>query len=488
MARYTPPGHIRSVEAFAEYLRAIDPEVCCAEKLLGGDGPLGQPIGVYGRTVGNRFAVQPMEGWDAAPDGLPSEHTLRRWYHFGESGAKLIWGGEAFAVQRDGRANPNQLFLNPDADVEQGLRSLLDEISKGHAAIGEKQDDLLIGLQLTHSGRFARPDASGPKPRIVQHHPVLAETYCLDASVPLVTDSELESIGESFVRAAALAQRVGFDFVDVKCCHGYLLHELLGAHTRSGPYGGSFENRTRLFRRIVEGIRAECPGLAIAVRVSITDVYPFTLNEATGVGEPQGIDEHKPYRHGFGVQPNAPLEPDFDEPMRFLELLRSLDIRLVNITIGSPYYCPHLQRPATYPPSDGYQPPEDPLRSVVRHLNAVRICKQAFPDMVFVGSGYTYLQEYLPYVAQAQVGAGHADFIGLGRMVLSYPKFPRDVLSSAELHKNKLCRTFSDCTTAPRNAMISGCYPLDSHYKQLPQAAQLRVIKKALKNSLRQST
>lgn len=488
MTRYTPPGHIRSVEAFAACLRALDPEVDCATKLLGGDGPLGQPISVYGRTVGNRFAVQPMEGWDAAPDGLPSEHTLRRWRHFGESGAKLIWGGEAFAVQYEGRANPNQLFLNPDADIEQGLRSLLDEISTGHAAIGETTDDLLIGLQLTHSGRFSRPDASGPKPRIVQHHPVLADKYGLAGDLPLVTDTELKKIGESFVRAAELAQRVGFDFVDVKCCHGYLLHELLGAHTRSGPYGGSFENRTRLFRRIVEGIRTECPGLAIAVRISITDVYPFTLNEATGLGEPQDIDKHKPYRYGFGVQPDAPLEPDFHEPMRFLELLRSLDIRLVNITIGSPYYCPHVQRPARYPPSDGYLPPEDPLRSVVRHLNAVRTCKRAFPDLVFVGSGYSYLQEYLPHVAQAQVGAGHVDFIGLGRMILPYPQFPRDVLSGAQLRKKKLCRTFSDCTTAPRNAMISGCYPLDAHYKQLPQATELRLIKKAHKTPVRRST
>ena len=194
------------------------------------------------------------------------------------------------------------------------------------------------------------------------------------------------------------------------------------------------------------------------------------------------MENHIPYHLGFGVNPETPLEFDDNEPHRFLELLRSMEIRLVNITIGSPYLCPHIQRPATYPPSDGYLPPEDPLLSVSRHLQAVRRCKQAFPDITFVGSGYSYLQEFLPYVAQAEVEAGHVDFVGLGRLMLCYPEFPRDILAGNKLSTKKLCRTFSDCTTAPRNNMISGCYPLDNHYKQLPQAVELRVIKKELKS------
>ena len=488
MAKYKPPGHFRSVEAFEQYLHAIDPELSCAKELAGADGPLGQPITVYGRKVGNRFAVQPMEGWDATLDGMPTEHTLRRWRHFGTSGAKLIWGGEAFAVQFDGRANPNQLFLNPNTDTKAGLASLLDEIKTGHEAIGESTDDLLVGLQLTHSGRFSRPDKNGPQPRLPQHNPVLSEKYALHDPTPLLCDAELETIGENFVRAAALAQQVGFDFVDVKCCHGYLLHELLGATARNGVYGGSFDNRTRLFRKIVDGIRAECPGLHIGVRISINDVFPFIKDDRTGIGVPDGMEKHIPYHLGFGVNPENPLEFDDHEPHQFLELLRLLDIRLVNITIGSPYWCPHIQRPATYPPSDGYLPPEDPLLSVSRHLQAVRRCKQAFPDITFVGSGYSYLQEFLAYVAQAEVAAGHVDFVGVGRMMLCYPEFPRDVLACDKLRTKKLCRTFSDCTTAPRNNMISGCYPLDAHYKQLPQAVELRVIKKAMKSPTSRKT
>jgi hypothetical protein len=146
----------------------------------------------------------------------------------------------------------------------------------------------------------------------------------------------------------------------------------------------------------------------------------------------------------------------------------------VNITVGSPYYCPHLQRPAYYPPSDGYLPPEDPLRGVIGHLNAVRRCKAAFPELPLVGTGYSYLQEYLPHVAQHEVGRGHVDLVGIGRMVLAYPELPADVLAGRPLDARRICRTFSDCTTGPRNGLVSGCFPLDPHYRALPEAALVR--------------
>ena len=250
---FTPPGRFKSVAAFAERLRELAPHVECPLTLAGADGPLARPIEVHGRTIGNRFAVHPMEGWDGTPDGLPTEHTLRRWHRFGASGAKLVWGGEAFAVQRDGRANPGQLYLNDDADTKGGLTALLTSLLDGHASIGAARDDLLVGLQLTHSGRFARPDAGGPRPLIGHRHPALATKYGLDPALEPLSDDALDAIGERFVAAARLARDVGFDFVDVKCCHGYLLHEMLGAHERDGRFGGSFENRTRLFTKIVEG-------------------------------------------------------------------------------------------------------------------------------------------------------------------------------------------------------------------------------------------
>ena len=138
------------------------------------------PSGVAGKRLSNRFCVHPMEGWDANEDGSPSDYTLRRWCRFGESGAELIWGGEAYAVQEDGRANPNQLFMNPAGDNEAWLGALMRQLKRGAAAIGKDPDTLVTGLQLTHSGRFSRPDAKGPKPRILHHHPQLARKYNLD--------------------------------------------------------------------------------------------------------------------------------------------------------------------------------------------------------------------------------------------------------------------------------------------------------------------
>jgi 2,4-dienoyl-CoA reductase-like NADH-dependent reductase (Old Yellow Enzyme family) len=117
---------------------------------------------------------------------------------------------------------------------------------------------------------------------------------------------------------------------------------------------------------------------------------------------------------------------------------------------------------------------------VARQIGAVRECKNAVPDIPLVGTGYTYLQDYLPHVAQAAVREGWVDFVGLGRMVLSYPRFPADVLEHGAMQRRSICRTFSDCTTAPRNGMLSGCFPLDPFYKELPEAARVKQIKKDL--------
>src|SRR4029079_2691543 len=181
----------------------------------------------------------------------------------------------------------------------------------------------------------------------------------------------------------------------------------------------------------------------------------------------------------FGVNADAPEAYDLNEPRRFLALLRDLDIKLVNITAGSPYYNPHIQRPALYPPSDGYQPPEDPLIGVARQMEATRILKSEFPDLILVGTAYTYLQEFLPFVAQAAIRQGWVDSVGLGRMVLSYPELPLDIISGKVLAHKKICRTFSDCTTAPRNGLPSGCYPLDLYYKKSEDGVTLKQLKAA---------
>jgi NADPH2 dehydrogenase len=271
-------------------------------------------------------------------------------------------------------------------------------------------------------------------------------------------------------------QAAGFDFMDIKHCHGYLGHELLSAYIRPGPFGGSFENRTRFLRAIVCGIREQVPGLRTGVRLSAFDMPPFAASPGDGAGQPVLHEEAEHY--WFGADRQNPLQFDLQETTRFLALLESLGVELVNLTAGSPYYNPHIQRPALFPPSDGYAPPEDPLVGVARQIQATAQLKQRFPNLLVVGSAYSYLQEWLPHVAQHNVRTGRVDFAGLGRMLLAYPEFPCDVLAGRALDRKRICRTFSDCTTAPRHGLVSGCYPLDPEYKASPQAAMLNELKR----------
>jgi NADPH2 dehydrogenase len=476
-------GTLRDVEHFRDHVQSLGLEIPCDTNLISGAAsPLALPLERAGIFVGNRLAIQPMEGWDATTDGSPSELTVRRWQRFGSSGAKLIWGGEAVAVAPEGRANPHQLIASEHSRT--GLTLLRNVLIKEHISVAGSDRGLLIGMQLTHSGRFCRPNAhSRAEPRILYHHPILDRRMNLPLDYPLLTDGEIRSIIEQYHAAARIAWELGFDFVDLKHCHGYLGHEFLSAHTREGDYGGSFDNRTRFLREIVEGIHSLAPGLKIGVRLSAFDTVPFRPDptrsspKKLGPGIPEPYHNLLPYHWGFGVDPQDPTQTDFTETLQFLSLLEQMNISLVNLTAGSPYYNPHLQRPAVFPPSDGYQPPGDPLIEVARLLQAVRDLKKQFPKLLIVGTGYSYLQDFLPHVAQAVVRENWVDFVGLGRMVLSYPGLLRDVLAGETVQHKMICRTFSDCTTAPRNGLVSGCYPLDRHYKTSEAAVQLKMIK-----------
>ncbi len=411
-----------------------------------------------------------MEGWDATLEGEPSDLTRRRWRHFGESGAKLIWGGEAVAVRHDGRANPNQLLLT--ARTQAALASLREDLVAAHREHhGAHADrDLYIGLQLTHSGRFARPNVwNRPEPLAAYAHPVLDRRFA--AGVTIFTDDEIDRLVEQFVAAARRAWEIGFQFVDIKHCHGYFAHELLSAVDRPGKYGGSLENRARFLFSVVDGIRAVAPQLGIGVRLSVVDSVPYKKGP-----DGRGVPEVAPdgYRHGFGVIGRGSLDRALDDSRALLRLMEARGVRWVCVSAGSPYYCPHLIRPALFPPLDGYLPPEEPLAGVARHVEATARLKADFPGMVFVGSGYTYLQEWLANVGQHALRCGLADFVGIGRLVLSYPGLPADVLAGRPLQRKLFCRTFSDCTTGPRLGLVSGCYPLDPLYSQHPDAARLK--------------
>lgn len=477
VSRYPRIASLKTADQFRAHLAAIGADLPFDIELQrGATAPLARPLEADGLRAGNRFCILPMEGWDGTLDGRPTDLTTRRWQHFGASGAKLIWGGEAMAVRHDGRANPNQLVAREDTCGD--LADLRETLVKAHAERHGTTDDLVVGLQLTHSGRYARPTAAGPAPRTAYRHPLLDHRLGIADDSRCLTDDDLDRLVEDFIAAAAVAARAGFAFVDVKHCHGYLGHELLSARSRPGKYGGSIDNRTRFLREIAAGIRATVPSLRIGVRLSAFDMVPFRKG-ADEIGEPETSDEG--YCCAFGHTRAAAARADIADADAWLTTLEQLDIRWVCITGGSPYYNPHIQRPALFPPSDGYLPPEDPLVGVARHVHATAALKARHPSLVLVGSGYSYLQEWLPHVAQHVVRTGMADSVGIGRMVLSYPEFVADVLAGRPLARNRICRTFSDCTTGPRNGLVSGCYPLDPFYTKHPQHATLKELKKKVK-------
>lgn len=490
---------LKTVADFRAHVASLGIELPCEDAIVAGPAsPLAQPfpnVTVNSKTLGNRICVQPMEGWDGTTDGKPTPETFRRWQRFGESGAKLIFGGEAMAVRPDGRANPNQLILC-ETNLP-GFVRLRETLVTAHRDRYGRTDDLLIGFQLTHSGRFCKPtDKRRMEPRVAFRHPILDRRFNVTSDAQVFTDDELERLIGAYVAAAELARRAGADFVDLKHCHGYLLHEVLGAHTRPGKFGGSFANRTRILREIVDGIRASGNPIDLAVRLSAFDFVPFRPDPARslpgkpGPGIPEDYSDCLPYHYGFGVDAADPVAMDLTETFQFADLCVELGIKILDLTAGSPYYNPHIQRPAAYPPSDGYQPPEDPLVGVARQLNAVRQVKEhlarkdhppaaaGHPRPLIVGSAYSYLQEYLPHVAQYVLRHGWVDSVGFGRMVLSYPAILSDAVANGTLETRAICRTFSDCTTAPRNGLISGCYPLDRYYAERPEAQELKQIKR----------
>ena len=467
--RFTQVKRLGDAAAFRDHVAGLGVDIPLDEQ-VDPAGPLAEPLVVRDGSAGdlvipNRFAVLPMEGWDGTTDGRPTDLVRRRWSRFAGSGCGLVWG-EATAVRPDGRANPNQLVLD---------RTTVDDIAAVRGLLAPEQ---VAGMQLTHSGRYARPVAA-PAPRTAYAHPWLDRRVGSDAT-SVFSDDELDELAGQYVDAAVLAAQAGFAFVDVKHCHGYLLHELLTARDRPGRYGGDLAGRTRFLRTVVAGIRDRAPGLAVAVRLSAFDLRPFTAGDG-GTGVPDGDG---PYRYAFGGDGTG-LGIDLTEVHQLLGVFEELGIGLVSTTAGSPYYNPHVQRPAYFPPSDGYQPPEDPLVGVARQLAVTAELTAAHPALTVVGSGYSYLQDWLAHVGQAVVRAGGASMVGLGRMVLSYPDLPVDVLAGRPLQRQLVCRTFSDCTTAPRNGLVSGCFPIDPFYKDHPQRVELTRAKKEAKARLR---
>jgi 2,4-dienoyl-CoA reductase-like NADH-dependent reductase (Old Yellow Enzyme family) len=296
------------------------------------------------------------------------------------------------------------------------------------------------------------------------------------ADTPLLTDDDLLRLADRYVAAARLAARAGFQFVDVKQCHRYLLNELLAAKTRPGRFGGSLDNRTRLARTIFEGIRAEAPGLVLATRLNVYDGVPFRAGPG-GAGEP--VPWQGRAQNVWGARDDDPLRPDLAEPLAWVGEMVRLGVALVNVTLGNPYAAPHLVRPFEVPPPDGFAAPEHPLTGVDRHFRLAGEVQGAFPHLPVVGSGYSYLQEYLFAAGAANVRDGRVTFVGVGRAALANPDFARQLREDGKVDRRKVCRTFSYCTALMRSKhnelgqFAAGCPPFDKEvYGPLWEAAK----------------
>lgn len=457
MARYykykTPDDVIADAESLGDSLSMSDDF-----------SVLFEPVSVGDKTAGNRLCIQPMEGCDGTPDGHPDELTYRRYERFGAGGAKILWG-EATAVFDEGRMNPRQLWIN-DATAP-SLEKMLAECRRAHRDAFGGDDDLLVGLQLTHSGRF-----SCRKPLLATHDPVLdpltldkSTGKYVDASYPLLTDDDLKRIEDGYVDAAKLFHKIGCDFVDLKQCHRYLLSELLAAKNRAGEYGGSLENRTRLIRNVVGRIRAEVPELIIATRMNAYDGIPYRGVGDDFIGRP--CLHELPLQTAFGTDPGDHLREDLEEPIQVARWLRDWGVSMINVSAGNPYANPHIVRPAEFAPVDGYNAPEHPLLGVLRHFRITRAIQNAVPEIPVVGSGYSWLQDFALHAGAANVAEKSAAIVGMGRATLSHPDFVKTVRETGKMNRKQICRTFSYCTNLmrtkdhPLGQYPTGCPPFD---------------------------
>lgn len=427
--------------------------------------PLFRPVKVGPWRAGNSLCIQPMEGCDGTLDGKPDELTFRRYQRFGAGGAKIIWG-EATAVLEEGRANPRQLLMGEATAPE--LERMLNTCRQGHRDVFGSDDDLVVGLQLTHSGRY-----SYRRPLIAFHDPILDARIVIDKSTgrtidddyPLLDDDYLKRLVDHYVVAAKLAHRIGFQFVDIKQCHRYLLSELLAAKLRPGLYGGSLENRTRLARDIITAIRTEVPELTIATRMNVYDCIPYRKRPGTEEAEP--CPWQAPILSAWGTSEQNPLEPDLREPAWWIGEMIQLGVALVNISMGSPYATPHVIRPFEYPPPDGYETPEHPLIGVDRHFRLAEQLQRQYTDTPMIGSGYSYLQQFVGNAAAANIRDGRITIAGFGRAALPMPDFARQLQEHGILDRKRLCRTFSYCTALMRSKhnelgqFPTGCPPFD---------------------------
>ena len=410
---------------------------------------LASPLQIGTKTIPNRLACQAMEGCDGKADGSPDELTIRRYIRFAEGGAGIIWF-EATACCHEGRANPRQLWIH-EGNVD-AFKALVDLIRE--TAVKANGYAPLIIMQDTHSGRYSKPDGV-PAPIIAYNNPIFEKDKPIDAS-RIISDEGIDRVKEDIIRAAVLAEKAGFDGVDIKCCHRYLNSELLSAYTRENSrYGGCYENRTRLLRESVQGAIESCSSdFIVSSRMNVYDGFA--------------------YPYGFGVSEDGSLDFVPDEPIRLIRELVSYGVKLLDITMGNPYFNPHVNRPYA---QGGYEPPEHPLEGVSRMLHGIAALKQAVPEVAFISSGISYLGVAAPNVTAAFIRDGGFDFAGFGRMIFAYPDFAKTILKEGALDPKKICICCSKCTEIMRGGSTPGCVIRDKLYTDLYKAFKAQEAK-----------
>lgn len=453
MAKHEP-FRFQTIEELAEKIQALDVPIKLTEDL----SSLHKTVKAGRFTAPNALAVLPMEGCDSEPDGSPSELVKRRYLRMAEGGAGLLWW-EACAVAQEGRANSLQMMLTKENAPH--FAALLAQTNQ--AAENKNGARPINVLQLTHSGRYSRPEGHEARPLIPQHDPLLDPRVGIAPDAPVLSDAYLESLVERYVASARLAKEVGFDGVDMKACHRYLMSELLASHTREGKYGGSFENRTRLLREVVSEVKREMgDDFLVACRFNVFDAHP--------------------YPYGFGQDPEDFMRFDPTEPLRLVKMLCENGVGLLSNSAGNPYYIyPQVTRPFDQSSMGIPVPEEHPLESVARLFEFTRQIQKAAGDVPVVGNGYTWLRQFLPYAGAANLADGSCRFVGIGRQAFAYPDAPRDILSGVGMNPKACCIACSKCTQIMRDHGRTGCVVRDANvyaplYKEAREDAQARAV------------
>ncbi len=390
---------------------------------------LDTPITLYKKTIPNRIAIQPMEGCDGTYEGAIDELTHRRYLRFAKSGAGVIWF-EATAVANEGRANPRQLFLNEK--TLDSFKKLISEVRE--TAYKETKTEPVLIMQATHSGRYSKPNGV-PEPLIAYNKPIFEGDNPI-SSDRILSDDYLKALEEKYAVSAKLAQEAGFDGVDIKCCHGYLMSELMGAYLRKGEYGGSYENRTRLYFNAFQNAKnAVSDDFIVTSRINVYDGFP--------------------YPYGFGVNEHDGLTPDLTEPIKVIKTLKErFNTELIDVTIGNPYVNPHVNRPYNAGP---YKSPEEPIKGVERMMKCVGEIQRSFPDMTVIGSAFSFMKDEGANIAAGAVKSGVCKIAGFGRQAFAYPEFYRDIKEKGAMDERKCCLACGKCTELMRAVKVAGC-------------------------------